>query len=80
MPKCPKCEKEIDRLKNLYPVWQELEFKIDESGNPHYHLVDNAIPMGKDEKYICPECFETLFTTEEEAVKFLKGETSQKGE
>lgn len=72
MPKCPKCSKEINSLNNLYPVYRELELTVDESGNPHYRPIDNAIPIGKDEKYICPECFETLFTTEKEAIKFLK--------
>jgi len=81
MPKCPKCGKEIDYLRDFSPVWQEYKMIIDENGDAHYEFVDDSLPIDTiDDEYECPECGEVLFTDEEEAVKFLKGETSQKGE
>jgi len=80
MSKCPKCGKEIDYLRDFSPMWQEFKMTIDKIGDAHYELVDNSTPMDRDDEYICPECGEVLFTDEEEAVKFLEGETSQKRE
>jgi len=80
MPRCPKCGKEIDHLKDFSPVWQEYKMTIDENGNAHYEFVDNSTPMDTGDEYECPECEEVLFRDEEEAVRFLRGETLAKGE
>ena len=81
MPKCPKCGKEIDYLVDYSPAWQKYEMRIDKNGDAHYEFVDDSLPIDTiDDEYECPECGEVLFTDEEEAVKFLRGETSQKGE
>ena len=73
MPKCPKCGKEIDHLVDFSPVWQEYEMTISKNGDAQYDLIDDSIPMGTDDEYVCPECSEVLFTSEEDAINFLKG-------
>ena len=79
MPKCPKCGKEIDYLVDYSPAWQKYEMRIDKNGDAHYEFVDDSLPIDTiDDEYECPECGEVLFTDEEEAVKFLRGETSEK--
>jgi len=80
MPKCPKCGKEIDYLRDFSPVWQEYKLTIDKNGDADYEFVDNTTSMDFGDIYECPECGEVLFTDEEEAVKFLRGKTSEKGE
>jgi len=80
MPRCPKCGKEIDYLRDFSPVWQEYKMIIDENGDAHYELIDNEIPMDIGDEYQCPKCEEVLFRDEEEAVRFLRGEPSAKGE
>jgi len=81
MPKCPKCGKEIDYLVDYSPAWQKYEMRIDKNGDAHYEFVDDSLPIDTiDDEYECPECSEVLFTDEEEAVKFLKGEISEKRE
>ena len=80
MPKCPKCGKEIVYLRDFSPVWQEYRITVDENGDVHYEFIDNSDPMDTGDEYECPECGEVLFTDEEEAVKFLRGETSEKRE
>jgi len=74
MPKCPKCGKEIDFLKDYFPVWQEYNMRINENGEECYEFVDDSIPMDTDEEYECPECCEILFRNRDDAVKFLRGE------
>jgi len=38
MPKCPKCGKEIDYLRDFSAVWQEYKMTIDENGDAYYHV------------------------------------------
>ena len=77
MPKCPKCGKEIDYLREF--MSEEFKLTVDENGYVHYDLVDASV-LNRGDEYKCPECGEVLFTDEEEAVKFLKGKTLEKGE
>jgi len=78
MPKCPKCGKEIDYLRDFSPVWEEYKLTINENGVVHCEFVDGGIPMDdKDDEYECPECHEVLFTDVEDAIKFLKGDTKE---
>jgi len=67
MPKCPKCNAEIETLTNF--VSGEKKFTFDDSGN--YEEVDFN-ECGKVNDYECPECQEVLFKDEEEALAFLK--------
>ena len=76
MPKCPKCKKEIDYLKNYQSGENYDEFQL-LNGERDY---DNKgfEPDGRVNDYECPECSEIIFIREKEAVKFLKGEVSKK--
>ncbi|RLG34529.1 hypothetical protein DRN97_02350 [Methanosarcinales archaeon] len=81
MPRCPKCGKEIDHLKDFSPVWQEYKMTIDENSDAHYEFVDDSLPIDSmNDEYQCPECEEVLFTYADDAIKFLRGETLTKGE
>jgi predicted RNA-binding Zn-ribbon protein involved in translation (DUF1610 family) len=73
MPKCPKCGKEIDFLKNYVSnTTEEFNFSLNDKGEPVYEYVD-ALTYGSNSVYACPECGEDLFTNEEDAIEFLKG-------
>ena len=76
MPKCPKCGKEIDRLRSFLPIY---DLTVDENGKEHYEFI-NYSPVAIKEHYICLKCRAVLFTDEEDAIKFLRGETLAKGE
>jgi predicted RNA-binding Zn-ribbon protein involved in translation (DUF1610 family) len=73
MPKCPKCGKEIDFLKN-YQNYATIEYNLslDSRGEPQYEYVDTLL-FADDNVFACPECGEDLFSTEEDALAFLKG-------
>jgi len=78
MPKCPKCGKEIDYLWNYSAVWEEYKLTIGRDGYEQYEFIDDSAPVdGIDDEYVCPECHEVLFTDEEDAVNFLKGNTKE---
>jgi predicted RNA-binding Zn-ribbon protein involved in translation (DUF1610 family) len=65
MPKCPKCGEEIDHLINYCKSWEKFYFDGED-----YNYIDT---ISTDEnEYACPECDETLFYNEEEAIEFLK--------
>jgi len=75
MPKCPKCGKEIDYLRDFSPVWCEYNLRIGENGEEYYEFVDDSLPMDNiNDEYECPECSEVLFKNHDDAVKFLRGE------
>ena len=65
----PECKEEIDFLKN----WEsgENEYIFDKEGN--YEGMGFS-GNGQINDFECPMCNETLFTNEEEAIKFLNGE------
>lgn len=71
MPKCPKCGKEIDCLNN----WEsgEMEYCLSLNGYEGKDFVED----GKVNEYECLECSEVIFTDEEKAIAFLKGEAKQ---
>jgi len=74
MPKCPKCGAEIDYLiAYVTNVAEEDIFRVDKDGNAEYEEVDVDY-WGVETSFSCPECRETLFTHEEDAKNFLKGE------
>ena len=70
--KCPKCKKEIEELKHWEKI-DSISFCNLEGGELNYYgqeqIYDNAIDL----EWCCPECLKTLFITEDEAIKFLKG-------
>ncbi len=67
---CPKCKEEIEHLNN----WVSGERKYRFDGYTYEEEDQYSFGDGKTEDYECPECSEVLFTDEEEATKFLKGE------
>jgi DNA-directed RNA polymerase subunit RPC12/RpoP len=74
MPKCPRCGKEINELYlygkqiQLFRVWFDEDLQ---------HEWVNASSDMESKEYDCPECGETLFTSEEEATEFLKPKAKQ---
>lgn len=67
MPKCPSCHKKIDFLDNFQSGVKVWRFDGDNYSSTH----DDFIPDDERNDYECPECFEVLFTDEEDARKFL---------
>ena len=80
MPKCRRCGAEIEYLWACEPVagWNVWDFDIDGAGLPQYHedtfesFTDSKESLGPKE-FCCPECEKWLFSSEEEAIEFLKG-------
>lgn len=80
MPKCPKCETDIDYLNyyayeltkacvsivNVKTVQGIINEELD-----YYHWDSLGTTKGEVD-FECPECSEVLFHTEEEAKEFLK--------
>lgn len=70
MPKCPKCGKEIEELRNYSARTDSFAVTLTKSGYLDYaHLNDSDYDDGV---FCCPECDEELFSTEKEAITFLK--------
>ena len=70
MPKCPKCNEEIEHLVSFLKGEQKDYFKADENAEPEYEWKD-FITDYENIDFECPECKDVLFTNEEEALKFL---------
>jgi len=66
MPRCPKCGAEINSLDVKALTIMRFFMHL---GEPCYEPTE-AQP--EDTRFYCPECGAVLFTSEEEAVKFLK--------
>ena len=69
--RCPKCNKEIDWLKNYQSG--EMYYMFSDN-NPNYYEEQEFQSDYKVNDYECPMCSETLFTDEDKALKFLRGE------
>jgi len=67
--KCPKCGAEINYLVN----WQSTLTKHLFDGSD-YSKQDEEITDGVND-YQCPRCDKVLFTNDEDARKFLRGES-----
>lgn len=67
MPKCFKCDEEI----NYFIAYSEVSqtYEINKKGEPTYYGCDHLEGFTS---FNCPECSEELFTDEAEAIKFLK--------
>lgn len=76
MPKCPKCGREIDTLLNYETGCQTTEVKTDKDGELQWNVTSfNSDKDDNDlDKFLCPLCFEALFTDADEVIEFLKGE------
>lgn len=78
--KCPKCKFEIDYLDHDVNAscggcFYSFEAKKGIRANESYDL-DSLMVNVVVNNWRCPECEETLFETEEEAIQFLKGESN----
>lgn len=73
MPKCPICQKEIDRLIHIQWGKRTQLYIKDSVGRgvsiQEYDFASNQVGIFK-----CPACKRVLFEIEEEAEAFLKGE------
>jgi len=69
---CPKCGGEVSYLKYVVEEIHTYIFERDEYGKFNY-TPDDSWP-GDWEEYSCPHCYEVLFTNEEDAQRFLRGE------
>ena len=72
---CPKCGKEISYLWDFSKVENRYRFEIFE-GEVDYELVD-SYSLNEIDEWECPECTAVLFTDEEEAARFLRGEKNE---
>jgi len=69
--KCPKCKKDIDYLHG----YSERRYGVSLSEADGEHLdYEHFNDIDIATSFECPECDKELFTTEGEALKFLKGE------
>jgi hypothetical protein len=66
MPKCPKCGKIINYLINVVSGWKNYIF------DGKNYEEDKFESDGVLNIWVCPECEEELFDSEEEAIEFLK--------
>jgi predicted RNA-binding Zn-ribbon protein involved in translation (DUF1610 family) len=72
--KCPKCGEEIEKLINCQSGIKVWEMGVDCKGFADYTSPFNDFfPDDKENRWECPECGHTITNSEEEAVKFLKG-------
>lgn len=71
MSKCPKCKEEIDELRHWEKI-DSISFCRLEGGELDYYGQDQIYDNAIDLEWGCPKCFECLFISEEEAIKFLK--------
>lgn len=72
MPKCPKCNAEIDYLLLFSRIEQRARFELDPSGDPQV-LVEGDVPDYEDDDFECPECNAVLSHDRDDAEKFLRG-------
>lgn len=74
MPKCTKCNREINSLDSTRTGTLYYNVSLDKQGDLQYIQVDFGYNDAVDiNEYLCPECNEVLFTSELEAIAFLKG-------
>ena len=72
-PRCPKCNSEITWLRNYQSG--KIYYMFDPENSSIYE--ENEFQAdSKVNYYNCPQCAEILFTDEEKALKFLRGDLS----
>lgn len=71
MPECPKCKEPIDFLYNYSQIEERFIFK-----NGDYEASGESYPLDGPNEFECPRCGEVLFTSEEEAGRFLRREAA----
>lgn len=78
MPICPKCKEEIEQLRHFQKGEHSYDFWLDANKQPFYQSDEFYSNTNPENEWECPECSELLFSSEEEATKFLRGETDSK--
>jgi len=68
MPKCPKCKEKINTLINVQSgfIYWTMNKKADYTGSINDFNTDDSV-----NEWCCPECNETLFNDEQDAIDFL---------
>ena len=70
---CPKCKKEIDCLDYDVTATCKSQLTLDGACDETYD--SDALQQNVEfDNFCCPHCDEVLAFSEEEAIKFLKGE------
>ena len=72
MPKCPNCGTEISCLNNYCSQEHKYVFCLVDD-KPEYTEI-RWYPTEHTNDYCCPECLEVIATSEDRAIRFLKGE------
>lgn len=72
MPRCTKCNREITLIENIVTGLVVFNISLDKQGDFQYKQAEFE-PDGIVNEYLCPECGESLSTSEPEAIDFLKG-------
>ena len=70
MPKCPKCDSEINHLKSYVGIKRIWRLSVAPDGVPEYLDIGVTDPDGEG-SFECPECCEELFDNEDQAIAFL---------
>jgi len=72
MVKCPSCKEIIGELLNIQSGEKVWLFWVSNNGKTNYEE-ETFNPDCVTNDWICPECNHVIATSEDEAVKFLKG-------
>ena len=73
MTKCPKCRKEIEILKHVQSGNNLCDCFLTNDRKGLTYQLDEFEADCRVNEWVCPECNGTLFTDENEALKFLQG-------
>ena len=73
MAKCPKCKGELSSLFMYEKRIVSFDFWLRPKDGSCVYDEMNYSDDGEDQEYVCPECGGIITTTEEEAIKVLKG-------
>lgn len=75
MPKCPKCNEEIEALRYDETLVSTGEFRLAPMENKTAGEYEESDKYShEDTDFYCPMCSEELFDSEKDAIEFLKGE------
>ena len=66
---CPKCKKKIEYLHEYQEGEMKYDFSLDKNKEPDYSEV--GFQPATQIEYECPECTETLFYNQKDAIEFL---------
>ena len=76
MPKCPKCNAEIEILNNYVSGENRFDFWVEDGESQTQH--EDWIADDKINNFECPDCHKVLFTDGDDAISFLEGKDELK--